>query len=59
MTPANKSAERNDRADSRIQCPSPSRRARLELGWYLEDGDTIELEVEKIGILKNKVVRQA
>lgn len=31
----------------------------LELGWYLEDGDVIELEVEKIGILKNKVVRQA
>jgi 2-keto-4-pentenoate hydratase/2-oxohepta-3-ene-1,7-dioic acid hydratase in catechol pathway len=30
----------------------------LELGWYLEHGDTIELEVEKIGILKNKVVRQ-
>jgi 2-keto-4-pentenoate hydratase/2-oxohepta-3-ene-1,7-dioic acid hydratase in catechol pathway len=30
----------------------------LELGWYLEDGDTIELEVEKIGILKNKVERQ-
>lgn len=30
----------------------------LELGWYLEDGDAIELEVENIGILKNKVVRQ-
>lgn len=30
----------------------------LELGWYLEHGDTIELEVEKIGILKNKVERQ-
>jgi 2-keto-4-pentenoate hydratase/2-oxohepta-3-ene-1,7-dioic acid hydratase in catechol pathway len=30
----------------------------LELGWYLEDGDTVELEVEKIGILKNKVERQ-
>lgn len=30
----------------------------LELGWYLEDGDTIELEVEKIGILKNRVERQ-
>ena len=30
----------------------------LELGWYLEDGDTIELQVEKIGILKNKVERQ-
>jgi 2-keto-4-pentenoate hydratase/2-oxohepta-3-ene-1,7-dioic acid hydratase in catechol pathway len=31
----------------------------LELGWYLEHGDTIELEVEKIGVLKNKVERQA
>ena len=30
----------------------------LELGWYLEDGDSIELEVEKIGILKNRVERQ-
>jgi 2-keto-4-pentenoate hydratase/2-oxohepta-3-ene-1,7-dioic acid hydratase in catechol pathway len=30
----------------------------LELGWYLEHGDTIELEVEKIGILKNRVERQ-
>jgi 2-keto-4-pentenoate hydratase/2-oxohepta-3-ene-1,7-dioic acid hydratase in catechol pathway len=30
----------------------------LELGWYLEHNDEIELEVEKIGILKNKVVRQ-
>jgi 2-keto-4-pentenoate hydratase/2-oxohepta-3-ene-1,7-dioic acid hydratase in catechol pathway len=30
----------------------------LELGWYLEDNDEIELEVEKIGVLKNKVVRQ-
>jgi 2-keto-4-pentenoate hydratase/2-oxohepta-3-ene-1,7-dioic acid hydratase in catechol pathway len=31
----------------------------LELGWFLEHDDTIELEVEKIGILKNKVERQA
>jgi 2-keto-4-pentenoate hydratase/2-oxohepta-3-ene-1,7-dioic acid hydratase in catechol pathway len=31
----------------------------LELGRYLEHGDVIELEVEKIGILKNKVERQA
>lgn len=31
----------------------------LELGWYLEDGDTVELEVEKIGVLKNRVERQA
>jgi 2-keto-4-pentenoate hydratase/2-oxohepta-3-ene-1,7-dioic acid hydratase in catechol pathway len=30
----------------------------LELGWYLEHGDAIELEVEKIGILKNRVERQ-
>jgi len=30
----------------------------LELGWYLEHGDAIELEVEKIGVLKNKVERQ-
>jgi 2-keto-4-pentenoate hydratase/2-oxohepta-3-ene-1,7-dioic acid hydratase in catechol pathway len=30
----------------------------LELGRYLEHGDTIELEVEKIGILTNKVERQ-
>lgn len=30
----------------------------LELGWYLEHNDEVELEVEKIGILRNKVVRQ-
>ena len=30
----------------------------LELGWYLEHNDEIELEVEKIGVLKNKVARQ-
>jgi 2-keto-4-pentenoate hydratase/2-oxohepta-3-ene-1,7-dioic acid hydratase in catechol pathway len=30
----------------------------LELGLFLEDGDAIELEIEKIGILKNKVERQ-
>src|SRR4030088_923483 len=30
----------------------------LEIGWYLEHGDAIELEVEKIGILKNWVERQ-
>jgi 2-keto-4-pentenoate hydratase/2-oxohepta-3-ene-1,7-dioic acid hydratase in catechol pathway len=30
----------------------------LELGWYLEHGDTIELEVEKIGVLRNRVERQ-
>jgi len=31
----------------------------LELGQYLAHGDVVELEVEKIGILKNKVERQA
>ncbi|QCI67749.1 fumarylacetoacetate hydrolase family protein [Phreatobacter stygius] len=31
----------------------------LELGWFLEHGDTVELEIEKIGILKNRVERQA
>ena len=30
----------------------------VELGWFLEHGDTIELEVEKIGVLKNRVERQ-
>jgi Fumarylacetoacetate (FAA) hydrolase family len=30
----------------------------LELGRYLEHGDTVELEVERIGVLKNKVERQ-
>jgi 2-keto-4-pentenoate hydratase/2-oxohepta-3-ene-1,7-dioic acid hydratase in catechol pathway len=30
----------------------------LELGWYLEHNDEIELEVEKIGVLTNKVVQQ-
>jgi 2-keto-4-pentenoate hydratase/2-oxohepta-3-ene-1,7-dioic acid hydratase in catechol pathway len=30
----------------------------LELGRYLEHGDEVELEVEKIGILRNKVERQ-
>jgi 2-keto-4-pentenoate hydratase/2-oxohepta-3-ene-1,7-dioic acid hydratase in catechol pathway len=30
----------------------------LELGVYLEHGDTIELEIGKIGVLKNKVERQ-
>jgi 2-keto-4-pentenoate hydratase/2-oxohepta-3-ene-1,7-dioic acid hydratase in catechol pathway len=31
----------------------------VELGWFLEHGDTIELDVEKIGVLKNKVECQA
>lgn len=30
----------------------------LELGWYLENNDVVELQVEKIGVLRNKVVRQ-
>lgn len=30
----------------------------LELGWFLEHGDEIELEVERIGVLRNKVERQ-
>ena len=30
----------------------------VEIGWFLEHGDTVELEVEKIGILKNRVERQ-
>lgn len=31
----------------------------LELGRFLEHGDAIELQVEKIGVLKNRVERQA
>ena len=31
----------------------------LEIGRFLESGDTIELEVEKIGMLRNRVVRQS
>ena len=30
----------------------------LELGWYLEHGDVVELEVENIGVLRNRVERQ-
>jgi 2-keto-4-pentenoate hydratase/2-oxohepta-3-ene-1,7-dioic acid hydratase in catechol pathway len=30
----------------------------LEIGRFLEHGDVIELEIDKIGVLKNKVVRQ-
>ena len=30
----------------------------LEIGWYLEHNDEIELDVERIGVLRNKVVRQ-
>lgn len=30
----------------------------LELGWFLEHGDSIELEVEKIGVLQNRVERR-
>lgn len=31
----------------------------VEIGLFLEHGDTIELEVEKIGILRNRVERQS
>ena len=31
----------------------------LETGRFLEHGDVVELEFEKIGVLRNKVVRQA
>ncbi len=31
----------------------------LETGRLLQDGDVVELEIEKIGVLKNKVVRRA
>ncbi|RYE50181.1 MAG: fumarylacetoacetate hydrolase family protein, partial [Rhizobiaceae bacterium] len=31
----------------------------LEIGRYLEHGDTIELEIEKIGVLRNTVERQS
>jgi 2-keto-4-pentenoate hydratase/2-oxohepta-3-ene-1,7-dioic acid hydratase in catechol pathway len=30
----------------------------LELGWFLEHGDSVELEMGKIGVLKNRVERQ-
>ena len=30
----------------------------LELDRWLKPGDTVELEIEKIGILKNKIVRR-
>ena len=30
----------------------------LEIGRFLEHGDVIELEIEKIGVLRNRVVRQ-
>jgi 2-keto-4-pentenoate hydratase/2-oxohepta-3-ene-1,7-dioic acid hydratase in catechol pathway len=31
----------------------------LELGRFLEHGDVVEFEVEKIGVLRNRVERQA
>jgi 2-keto-4-pentenoate hydratase/2-oxohepta-3-ene-1,7-dioic acid hydratase in catechol pathway len=31
----------------------------LEIGRFLESGDTVELSVDRIGVLKNKVLRQA
>ena len=30
----------------------------LETGRFLDDGDVIELEVERVGVLRNAVVRQ-
>jgi 2-keto-4-pentenoate hydratase/2-oxohepta-3-ene-1,7-dioic acid hydratase in catechol pathway len=30
----------------------------VETGIFLEDGDVVELEIERIGVLRNKVVRQ-
>ncbi len=30
----------------------------LEIGRFLESGDVIELEVERIGVLRNRVVAQ-
>jgi len=30
----------------------------LELGWYLDHGDSFELQVDKIGVLKDRVERQ-
>ena len=31
----------------------------LEIGRFLESGDTVELSVERIGVLSNIVLRQA
>jgi 2-keto-4-pentenoate hydratase/2-oxohepta-3-ene-1,7-dioic acid hydratase in catechol pathway len=31
----------------------------LEIGRFLESGDTVELHVDRIGVLRNKVLRQA
>ena len=36
----------------------PGIHPELEIGRFLESGDTIELHVDKIGVLRNKVVRQ-
>jgi 2-keto-4-pentenoate hydratase/2-oxohepta-3-ene-1,7-dioic acid hydratase in catechol pathway len=30
----------------------------LELGKFLNDGDTVELEVTGLGVLRNRVIRQ-
>jgi 2-keto-4-pentenoate hydratase/2-oxohepta-3-ene-1,7-dioic acid hydratase in catechol pathway len=30
----------------------------LELGRQLEEGDVVELEIERIGVLRNRVVRR-
>ncbi len=34
-----------------------ARRAGIELGRMLSPGDVVELEVEKIGILRNRIVK--
>jgi 2-keto-4-pentenoate hydratase/2-oxohepta-3-ene-1,7-dioic acid hydratase in catechol pathway len=31
----------------------------LEIGRFLQSGDTVELSIDRIGVLKNKVPRQA
>ena len=31
----------------------------LEIGRFLESGDTVELHVDRIGVLRNKVLRQS
>jgi 2-keto-4-pentenoate hydratase/2-oxohepta-3-ene-1,7-dioic acid hydratase in catechol pathway len=30
----------------------------LELGRFLKSGDVVELEIEKIGVLRNRIVRR-
>jgi 2-keto-4-pentenoate hydratase/2-oxohepta-3-ene-1,7-dioic acid hydratase in catechol pathway len=50
---------RRDPARGRVHRLGHGRqRLRLEHGRFLQHGDTIELEVERLGILKNRVERQ-